>query len=76
VPINSKELASITNLKLPKSLDDDLDAPGEKLYWRNWPETFDFVLWMDSSGAQKPEFKQLRLLKSGSFFDIYRVVRP
>jgi len=49
---------------------------GERPYWRNWPETFDFVLWMDFSNAPKPQLKQLQLLVNRSFFDIYRVVRP
>jgi hypothetical protein len=48
----------------------------ERPYWRDWPRTFDFVLWIDFSGAPKPDLKQLRLLASGSFFNIYRVVKP
>ena len=70
LPISPEVLASSTTLESTP------EVASEKRYWQNWPETFDFVLWMDSSGARKPEFKQLRLLNSGSFFDIYRVVRP
>ncbi len=49
---------------------------GELPYWRDWPETFDYVLWMDFGAGRKSDLKQLRLLTSGSFFAIYRVVRP
>jgi hypothetical protein len=48
----------------------------EPPYWRNWPETFDYVLWIDFAEAPKPQLKQLESLTTGSYFSIYRVVRP
>jgi hypothetical protein len=47
----------------------------EPPYWRNWPQTFDFVLWIDFGDAPKPEVKELQPVAGGSFFQIYRVVR-
>ena len=47
----------------------------EPPYWRNWPQTFDFVLWIDFGSAPKPELRNLQPVASGSFFEIYRVVR-
>jgi hypothetical protein len=47
----------------------------EPPYWRNWPQTFDFVLWIDFGDASKPELRELHPVASGSFFQIYQVVR-
>jgi hypothetical protein len=47
----------------------------EPPYWRDWPRTFDFVLWIDFAGAPKPQLEMLHPVASGSFFQIYRVVR-
>ena len=55
---------------------DDFDLFVEPPYWRNWPEIFDYVLWLDFERAPKPEIEELQLLTTGSFFGIYRVVRP
>jgi hypothetical protein len=49
---------------------------GELPYWRDWPETFDFVLWLDLSRAPPALGDDLQLWASGSFFRIYRIVRP
>jgi hypothetical protein len=76
VPATPEELAKSADPDEAKTLYTGPNFLGEQPYWRNWPATFDFVLWMDFSGAPKPQLKQLRLLTSGSFFDIYRVVRP
>jgi hypothetical protein len=51
------------------------DLHGELPYWRNWPESFDFVLWIDFGKTRRFELKQLEPLRGGSFFEIYRVVR-
>jgi hypothetical protein len=39
-------------------------------------QTFDYVLWIDFANAPKPQLNQLELLTTGSYFSIYRVVRP
>jgi hypothetical protein len=76
VPATPDELIKSADPGQRKALQAVSNLIGERPYWRNWPETFDFVLWMDFSGAPKPELKELQLLASGSFFSIYRVVRP
>jgi len=47
----------------------------EPPYWRDWPQTFDFVLWIDFDGAPRPELEMLQPVATGSFFEIYRVAR-
>ena len=59
-----------------ESLRDDFGLFVESPYWKNWPEVFDYVLWIDFGRAPKPDLKELQLLTTGSFFGIYRVVRP
>ena len=76
VPMTPEELTESADPEQAKALETGPNFLGERPYWRNWPETFDFVLWVDFSKARKPELKQLRRLASGSFFDIYGVVRP
>src|SRR5216683_1476806 len=76
VPATPEELTKSVDPDEAKTLDTGPNFLGERPYWRNWPETFDFVLWIDFSKARQPELKQLGRLSSGSFFDIYGVVRP
>lgn len=46
---------------------------GEMPYWVNWPEKFEFVLWIDF-GVLPPYLPgQLKPWAEGSFFHIYRV---
>jgi hypothetical protein len=75
VPVTPTELAKTADPEQAKTLDTGPNFLGERPYWRNWPETFDFVLWMDFGALTKPEAKQLVPVKSGSFFEIYRIVR-
>lgn len=51
------------------------DALGETPYWVDWPKKFDFVLWIDFSRSPAPLPEQLQPWASGSFFEIYRIVR-
>jgi len=51
------------------------DELGEMPYWVNWPDKFDFVLWIDFSRMPGPLPEQLQPWAGGSFFKIYRVVR-
>ncbi len=75
-PITPEQLME-SDPRQTESLRDDFDLFNvEPPYWRNWPETFDYVLWIDFGRAPKPEIKELQLLTTGSFFGIYRVVRP
>jgi hypothetical protein len=49
---------------------------GELRHWRNWPNTFDFVLWINVSHEPPVLADRLQLWASGSFFRIYRIARP
>jgi hypothetical protein len=75
VPVRPGELIKSADPEQAGTLDTGPNFLGERPYWRDWPETFDFVLWIDFGGARKPKLKQLLPLVSGSFFDIYRVIR-
>jgi len=75
-PITPDELTKSADPEQAKTLDTGPNFLGERPYWRDWPQTFDFVLWVDLTGGPKPELKQLQPLAKGSFFDIYRVARP
>jgi hypothetical protein len=76
VPLDPEEFIQSARYDEARSLDTKSDVTGESAYWSNWPETFDFVLWIDFARAPKPELKHLQHLASSSFFDIYRVVKP
>ena len=51
------------------------DHMGAMPYWRHWPATFDFVLWIDFARRPAPLPDKLRLVATGSFFKIYRIIR-
>jgi hypothetical protein len=51
------------------------DRMGEMPYWRDWPKTFDFVLWIDFAPQPALLPDRLQPWASGSFFRIYRVIR-
>jgi hypothetical protein len=76
VPMTPEELAASTDPELAKTLNTGPNFLGERPYWRDWPETFDFVLWIDFGEARRLDIEQLAPLARGSFFNIYRIVRP
>lgn len=61
---------------LHAGLDPSVQPPpnrlGEAPYWPDWPEKFDYVLWIDFAATVDVP-TNLRLLHTGSFFRIYRV---
>ncbi len=53
----------------------DRDLPqGSARYWLNWPNRFDYVAAVRFRDGTNPFPDLLRLVRRGSFFDIYRVV--
>jgi hypothetical protein len=74
VPITPEELAQSADPAIAKSLYREPDIYGQLPHWRDWPRRFDYVLWLDPGRAPHPEPPQLRLLKSGAVFELYRVV--
>jgi len=49
---------------------------GELLYFRDWPKTFDYVLWIDFGHPPAAVPSILEPVSSGSFFRIYRIAKP
>jgi hypothetical protein len=47
---------------------------GHTPYWVGWTEKFDFVVWLDFGERSGLLSEKLRLVASGSFFAIYRIV--
>jgi hypothetical protein len=52
------------------------DRANERRYWHDWPKHFDFVLWIDFGRPPLSPIDHLELCATGSFFRIYRVMRP
>ncbi len=50
-------------------------APSGRIYWRDWPHTYDFVYIMDRSDPASPAPGRLQLLDRGERFELFRVVR-
>jgi hypothetical protein len=75
VPITPDELALSTEPGHAEQLDREPDIYGQLSHWRRWPETFDYVLWLDFSGKPKPQLQQLTGAASGSYFELYRINR-
>jgi hypothetical protein len=48
---------------------------GETHYALDWPEKFDYVLWIDFGERRELLPEKLKLVASGSFFQIYQIVR-
>ena len=74
-PITPEQLSESVDPERAQTLNDISNSLIEPPYWRNWPQTFDFVLWIDFGDAMKPELRELQPVASGSFFQIYQVVR-
>jgi hypothetical protein len=85
-PISQREAVPATPDQLIKGADPkaanyarfvaaQTDVHGELPYWRDWPDHFDFALWIDFGGARRFALRRLEPLRGGSFFEIYRVVR-
>ena len=53
-----------------------LDELGEPPCCYDWPKHFDFLLWTDFGSPPPTLPKELKPWASGSFFHIYRVIRP
>jgi hypothetical protein len=76
VPATPEELAKSADPDEAGTPDTGPNFLGERPYWRDWPQAFDAVLWIDFAKAWRPKLKQLSDLAGGTFFDIYGVVRP
>ena len=52
------------------------DDYGQLPYWRNWPQDFDYVLWIDFGTSGAFNVPHIRIAADGSFFKIYKITRP
>jgi len=76
MPLAPEALAQSMTPAQTQSLDLQPNFLGERPFWANWPEHFDFVLWLDFGQTSTPDLAPLRLAASGGVFRLYRVVRP
>jgi hypothetical protein len=75
-PMTPAELVKTADPETANSLVAVPNMLGQLPYWRNWTQTFDYLLWMDFGGAPHPRPDRLQLVVSGSFFEIYKITRP
>jgi hypothetical protein len=75
-PLSPELLALSMTAEQMKALGAGPNFLGELPYWDTWPRNFDYVLWINFGKAQTLDLNPLQLAKRGSFFNIYRVVRP
>jgi hypothetical protein len=64
--VDDPDIARMAGTRMPN---------GSRIYWANWPQTFDYVLYVHFGANDNPMPKLLRHVHAGSFFDIYKVVR-
>ncbi|MGH7121157.1 MAG: hypothetical protein ACREFP_19570 [Acetobacteraceae bacterium] len=76
LPTTPAELRESTYPSQWKALDLRRNLWGEKPYWRKWPETFDYLLWMDFGSRPQHVPPDLHPVATGSFFHIFRVEPP
>ena len=74
-PITPDELVNSADPATAELLPSAPDFYGQLAYWRDWPRTFDYVLWMEFGEKSKPEVQGLRLVQRGTFFKLYKIVK-
>ena len=74
-PITPDELVKSADAPTARALYSEPDSYGQLPYWRDWPRTFDYVLWIDFGGTSNPEAPGLQLLESRSLFKIYKITK-
>jgi hypothetical protein len=74
-PVTPADLALAADPARAQFLDQRADVYGQLPYWRHWPQSFDYVLWIDFGAGPKPYLDQLISVHAGSFFEIYRIQR-
>jgi len=76
VPLPSEVLRAASHVAPDDPAYSRRDFLGDLPYWGNWPQHFDFVLWLDFVGRPADEGAPLDLVADGDFFRLYRVIRP
>jgi hypothetical protein len=75
VPLKPEELVESLSPEWQQRYAGLRNVHGETHYALNWPEKFDYVLWIDFGQRQELLPDKLKLVASGSFFDIYQILR-
>jgi hypothetical protein len=75
MPVTPDDLEKSADPEQAKLVDAVRDLYGQRLYWRAWPRTFDYVLWIHLGTSPKSTYSKLRYLASGSVFDIYEIIK-
>ncbi len=75
-PVTPGDLAKSADPSSARSFDAIYDIYGQPMYWRDWPQNFDYVLWIDFGSMPEPRLPLLRPLASGSIFTIYQILKP
>ncbi|HKX07161.1 MAG TPA: hypothetical protein VJN67_03175 [Stellaceae bacterium] len=76
VPLTSEALRRSARVEPGDPAYERPDFLGERPYWGNWPQHFDFVLWIGFGSIKAPDSVALQPLAEGSYFRIYRVAPP
>lgn len=76
IPLTTKLLMESADPKQPAAFDSVPNVVGELPYFGGWPNHFDYVLRIDPDHAPELRLPALQLAAGGSFFEIYRVIRP
>ncbi|MGH7103439.1 MAG: hypothetical protein ACREFJ_13690, partial [Acetobacteraceae bacterium] len=75
-PATPEDLREGADPAARQALDARRNFFGERPYWRDWPDKFDYVLWLDFGSRPNNVPPQLVPLARGSFFQIFRLQRP
>jgi hypothetical protein len=75
-PLTPADLAHGKTVNPAARAEYSTDYLAEPPYWEDWPTTFDYVLSVDFQRQSLIELGNLEQVATGSFFQIYRVVRP
>jgi hypothetical protein len=76
LPITPELLVASGDPEQAKNLYTGPGLADELPYWPDWPQHFDYVLWVDFGSVPTSIPSNLESVGSGSFFHFYRVVRP
>jgi hypothetical protein len=75
VPLKPEELVESLSPEWQQRYAGVRNVHGETHYALNWPEKFEYVLWINFGQRQELLADKLKLVASGSFFDIYQILR-
>jgi hypothetical protein len=76
VPLTRELLVKSAAREQPATFDSVPNLFGELPYFGGWPNNFDYVLYIDFGYRSDLHLEALQLVATGSFFQIYRVIKP